>query len=50
MYYFSKAANQINDEDYQKINIATNILVDETTHVFRNNNIKDCDGANRKKK
>ena len=49
MYYFSKAANQIIDEDYQKLNVVTNLKVDETTPVFRNIKIKDitCDGANR---
>lgn len=48
LYYFS-SAKQIFDEDYQKLNIVTNMKVDETTPIFRNIYIKDiiCDGANR---
>ena len=49
LYYFSNSAIQITDEDYQKLNIVTNMKVDETTPIFRNIHIKNitCDGANR---
>lgn len=49
LYYFSNKANEIVDEEYEKLNIKTHMKVDETTPIFRNFNIKNlvCEGANR---
>ena len=48
LYYFSNKANEIVDEEYEKLNIKTSMKVDETIPIFRNFNIKNlvCEGAN----